>query len=149
MDSPAHSAAVLSQADALVSVIAFAFRLVMFGAGIELLRRWLELRRRYRPAPATVVAIRSEPIAPLHPDRLAREVVFEYRTNSGVMRRMTSDGMNRVEAGLVPGQRVTVLYDPERPERAVLKTASAWVNPLFLTTVGLLIALIWLMPFLA
>lgn len=149
MESAAQTAAILSPADAMVSVIAFAFGLAIFGAGVELLRRMLELRRAFRPAAATVVSVRSTSMAPLHPDRHVYEVVIEYRTDNGVARRMTSSGMQRFDVGFVPGQRLTVLYDPGQPERAVIKTASAWVNPLFLIAIGLILAAIWLTPLLA
>jgi Protein of unknown function (DUF3592) len=130
---------------AVRNVVFFGIGLMLVSIGLQHLLSVLAFRRRARATPGRVIGVEtdsdeSEPTS----DHVYFRARIEFVTTRGVRRKLTEAGW-RLSSGLYDtGEQVTVLYDPELPERAEVKTARVWVPALGVTAIGLMIAAITL-----
>lgn len=126
---------------ALSNVAVFALGMALIGLGLHRFAGYWRFVRAARAAVGRVVAIDLKDFDHTRNTRVFYTITVEFPTTRGARRRIRQ--VRHSNCGIVHahGEHISVLYDPNQPERALLRSEVSWGPSLLALAAGISISL--------
>lgn len=126
---------------ALNNVAVFALGIALIGLGLQRFTGYWRFVHAARAAVGRVVAIDLNDYDHTRNTRVFYTITVEFPTARGARRRIRQVQHSNYGIAHAHGEHVPVLYDPDQPERALLRSEISWAPALLAFVAGVSISL--------